>query len=90
MNENYLKQLAKTYSDQILPPFDSLIKLMGYDALCDLSTIYGGTSIYIPTRKRMFSGCVKKQIIKNFDGHNYKELAKEFGYCERSIRNIIS
>ena len=89
MDNEQMKQLVEMHSDQISPPFDVLLKLVGYDALCDLSNTYEGTSIYIPTKKRIFNKCVKKQVIKEFDGGNYKALAEKYGYCERSIRNIL-
>ncbi len=31
---------------------------------------------------------IKKMILKEFNGFNYKELACKFGYSERSIRRI--
>lgn len=89
MNDNYLKELATTYTEEILPPFDTLISLVGYDAICKMADMLGGSAIYIPTKKRIFNGCIRQQILKDFDGTNYKELARKFGYCERTVRSIL-
>ncbi len=45
-----------------------------------------GEQIYFCDLKKCLD--IKKLIIKEFNGFNYRELAHKFGYSERSIRRI--
>ncbi len=88
MNDLILKNAVNKYSSEILPPFDSIIDIIGFNSLCTLSEKFGGSAIYIPTKKRLFGNCIAKQIKNEFNGCNYRELAIKYNFCERTIRNI--
>ena len=50
--------------------------------------IYKGMQITVPTR--LFNPeYVKKQIPIEYDGTNIKQLAKKYGYSEKTIRRMI-
>lgn len=88
MNDLFLKDVVVNYSEEILPPFNMIFNIIGYNSLCILVEKYGGSSIYIPTKKRLFGNCFARQIQAEFDGGNYRELAVKYNLCERTIRNI--
>ena len=88
MNDLFLENVVVNYSNEIMPPFDSIIDIIGFNSLCELVEKFGGSAIYIPTKKRLFSNCIAKQIQNEFDGGNYRELAIKYNFCERTIRNI--
>ncbi|MDR1150509.1 MAG: transcriptional regulator [Clostridiales bacterium] len=90
LEDKVLMTAVKNFGEYILPPFDSMLNTIGFKNLCEFSDQFGGSSIYIPTKKRMFNNCISKQILKEFNGGNYRELAKKFGVCERTIRNITA
>lgn len=50
---------------------------------------YKGLQVVFPA-KLLDSGFTQQQILKEFDGSNYKIIAKKYGYTERWIRKIIS
>ena len=90
MNDEFTKEIAVRYKDKILHPFDSLFEEMGYETVSALSDLYSGSTLYIPTKKRIFAKCFGEEIKKEFNGQNVYELARKYGFCERTIRYIIS
>lgn len=50
----------------------------------------GGTTIYIPSATTGNAKTRNLQIYKEFNGHNYGELARKYGLSEKQIRNILS
>ncbi len=72
-----LKQ--KTNFEEIELVSEVLINVM-----CDT---FCGEMLYIPKRKKYGK---REQLIKKFNGHNHRELAKEFGYCVRNVYQILA
>ncbi len=89
MDKKALEPVVSQYNDGIIQPFNSIYKCAGYDFLYDLVHEHGGTVLYIPTKKRLFAPCIAKSIMADFNGGNYRQLAKQFDLTERTIRNII-
>ncbi len=85
-----LRDIAEDFKDYILPPFDYLVSIIGFDAVCDFSDEFCGTTIYVPSKRTIFGGCIEKQMQSEFNGGNYADLARKYGYTERNVRLIIS
>ena len=66
-----------------------LVDIMGIEAFIQLIKQYGGSSLYIPSENSVLKPIRNRLIKKHFNGHNYKELAKEFKISEMQVRNII-
>jgi len=54
-----------------------------------LKTLGGMGRVYFPTLKKSAREKIKNLIFREFNGYNYFELAKRFGYTERHIRHIL-
>lgn len=89
MNDDMIKEIFLKHPEGIMRTFAEITKKIGFETLCSLSDEFGGTTLYIPTRKRLFSGCFSEEIKLEFDGINIKELAKKYGFSERTIRSIV-
>ena len=77
-------------SKEDLPEFlQDLVNIMGIEAFIQLIKLYGGSSIYIPNENSVLKPIRNRLIRQYFDGHNYKQLAKEFKISEMQVRNII-
>ena len=77
-------------SKQDLPEvLQDLVNIMGIEAFIELIKQYGGSSLYIPNENSVLKPIRNRLIKKHFNGHNYKELAKEFKISEMQVRNII-
>jgi len=89
MQNDMLKSIVFKYKDVLRAPGDELLRMLGYDGLYSLSEAYGGSSLYVPTIKRLFQDCMEQAIVEEFNGFNSKALAVKFGVCERTIHNIM-
>jgi len=90
MTEEFIKNAVLQNLDEVQPPFKELLAALGFEGIFHLCEISGGTNLYIPSLQRIFRGCLEKQIPKEFDGENYRELSKNYGLSERTIRNVVS
>jgi len=69
--------------------------LMGYTNLDGVDAIYaiwenfGGTQMYVPSIRTIFSGCLEKEAVKEFNGKNYAYLGRKYGFSEQHMRRLI-
>ena len=89
MNERVLKQAAKRYQDFILPPYDSMMDMDGFDAICAFSKTFSGTSVYVPSLRTIFGQCLEKEMLNAWNGANLRELVQKYGFSERHVRDLV-
>lgn len=65
-------------------------ELIGLDNFKKLMEVYGGVYIYIPKTDKLDRMERNECIRADFDGYNFRELAKKYDLTEVSIRNIVS
>ena len=66
-----------------------LAETIGIEAYRDLVKQYAGTHIYVPEHETFKANQRNAQIRKDFDGYNFRELARKYGLTESSIRRIV-
>ena len=64
-----------------------LIGIENYEKLIEM---YGGTWLYIPKPDTFERTDRNKRILDDFDGYNFKQLARKYGLTEVQIRTIVS
>jgi Mor family transcriptional regulator len=89
MNKSVLRYAAYAHKTYVLEPFDVIMDLHGFDALCTLSDTLGGRSVYIPSLRTMFMGCLEMEMRREYSGANIKELARKYEMSERHIRRVL-
>jgi Mor family transcriptional regulator len=89
MNERTVKQAALRYQDCILQPYDAMMDMDGFDAICTFSKTFGGTSVYVPSVRTIFGQCLEKDMLNAWNGANVRELVQKYGFSERHIRDLI-
>ena len=68
--------------------YSELANLLGIDAVLKIHSAYRGQQMSFPVQ--LFSkDFLKKQIVKEYDGYNVKQLATKYGYSEKWIRKIL-
>lgn len=50
---------------------------------------YSGESLQVHTVRSVLSPVIRRAIKEEFDGYNFKALARKYGYSERNIRVIL-
>lgn len=86
---DWFADAVKKNMDLLPYPFSELIEEIGYEAICFLSRNFGGTLLYIPKPRALFKQVMDQQILSEFWGGNYGELAAKYGLCTKTIRNIV-
>ena len=89
MNERIVKQAAQKYNDFILPPYNLMMEMDGFEAICSFSRTFSGTSVYVPSLRTIFGQCLEKEILSQYNGTNIRELVQKFGFSERHVRDLI-
>ncbi len=68
--------------------YEEISEEFGFDVAIKMYQIYKVMQISFPTR--LFNPeYVKKQIPIEYDGTNVKQLAKKYGYSEKTVRRMI-
>lgn len=67
-----------------------IAETIGLEAYLKLVKIYGGTNIYIAKIDKLLSIKRDMEIVKHFNGYNYKSLANQYRLSERAVREIIN
>ncbi|MGL4914137.1 MAG: Mor transcription activator family protein [Romboutsia sp.] len=70
--------------------FEYVANKIGLDNLNILIKEFGGMSVYFPTEKMLYKEARDRNIINEFNGFNYKELADRYNISVSYTRSIIS
>ena len=90
MEKNALRKAAERYKQLIMPPYDSMMDLDGFEAIYAFAQYYSGCRVYVPGLRTIFSECIEKEIMRTYNGRNMNALVRSFGCSERFIRQLIS
>ena len=67
----------------------NLAIIIGIDAYINLVKNYGGTNIYILKSDSLIKDIRDKKIRSEFNGYNYRYLAKKYNLTDGAIREIV-
>lgn len=79
-----------TSIDQLRENQKELAEVIGIEAYKKLIKYYGGTSLYVQKADSVMKDARDIELNQKFDGGNYKELAREYGISEMTIRDIVA
>ena len=89
MDKHILRQAAKRHPASILQPYDVLMDLEGFDAIYAICENLGGATVYVPSARKIFAGCLEKEAALEFNGYNYEAVAKKYGFSGRHLRRLL-
>lgn len=70
--------------------YPELVALLGAVKAFQVIKGLGGERTYFPELKRSCVDKIKSLIISEYNGYNYLQLARKYGYTERHIRRIVA
>jgi len=89
LSEKY--SLKKDFNLQCIPEqYEYIADEIGLDNFFKLCKICGGSALYIPKPDFIKRKIRNKQIVKEFDGVNYKGLSKKYNITEAHVRRIVN
>lgn len=80
----------KIKADDIGYKMDLLFEIVGEEKFLEITKMYGGNNIYIPTYKSTIRNSRNREIKKRYNGVNATQLANEYGICVNQIKKIIN
>jgi hypothetical protein len=89
MNNSLLRQAALQNRGEIIAPYDTIIDLDGFGAICAFCDMLGGATVYVPAKRRVFQHCLEAEAIREYNGYNFKELKKKYEFSESHLRKIL-
>ena len=90
MDKNKVKSVVMENIDEVVSPFNEVLKLEGgFEAVCKIAEMLGGANCYIPSKRMIFRRCIETAVRREYDGKNIRELVKRYGYSDTQIRNIL-
>ncbi len=79
---------GETQKELLNSVYKDIAEAFGIDVAIQFYQMYKGMQMTFPTR--LFNPeYVKKQIPVEYDGKNIKQLAKKYGYSEKTVRRMI-
>lgn len=67
----------------------ALAETIGIEAVKQVIRTFGGESIYIPKTESVVRSGRDRVIYQEFNGSNYRQLARKFNLSLQQIRNIV-
>ena len=78
-----------TGTEQLREDQRELADVIGLEAYKKLIRHYGGNQLYIQQVDSVLKDLRDKELNEKFDGSTYKELSREYGISEMTIREIV-
>lgn len=75
----------------LLPePIYTIAGIVGFDKALEIAKTFSGEAIYMPKYETVIRQFIKRDILSDFNGYNYKYLARKYNLSERYIRAICT
>lgn len=74
----------------IPPTYHLIVEAVGIQGFLNLCRDFSGSNIYVPKYESIVQKARDRAIVNEFDGGNYKELAKRYNLTTTWVRNIIN
>ncbi len=74
--------------DDFPEEIQALAEVVGMERLFKILDLFEGDTIYFPRKKRLLIETRNRLIREQFDGRNYRELARKNKMTVRQVRNI--
>nr|DAZ25998.1 MAG TPA: Mor transcription activator family [Caudoviricetes sp.] len=81
---------AELQLDDLPEPYRTIAEICGVEDTIQLAKIFSGEQVYFPKYDTVYRPLRDKKIIEEFDGYNFKRLAKKYGLTENAIRKICA
>lgn len=72
-----------------MQPYDTIMGLHGFDAICAFTEHLGGLTVYVPSMRTIFVRCLEAEVRNDFKGCNLAALSRKYGFTERYLRRML-
>ena len=89
MNKRQWEEVVRRHREHLSEPMYTLLNILGFDGLYELSGLFGGCELYIPKQAYLFTDCLQQCLMEEYDGSNRRALSNKYGICTRTVYNIM-
>jgi len=89
MNKEILLKAATTHPDEIIEPYRSMFKLGGFEAIIALVELQGGSTVYVPSSRTIFSRCLEEAAKEEIGKMDSRALARKYGFSDRHMKRML-
>lgn len=90
MDEKLLNELVQETSiEDVSERYREIVEIVGVEKFVQLSSYAHGQEIYFPKVESVIASARNRRIKKEFNGYNYKELAKKYNVTVQHIWRIL-
>jgi len=82
--------MFRRHCADIKADYPELYITLGLEKAGEVMRALGDMRVYFPALRRSASDKIRDLIVTEFNGYNYYQLARKYGYTERNIRHILS
>lgn len=82
--------IASVKLDDIPDGYRDIAEVIGVEAACLLAEVRGGESVYVPKCEMITRKARNRSIREEFNGANYRELARKHNLTVVMIRQILA
>lgn len=79
----------ETKEEDIADRYRPIVDIIGVDAFVELSIYACGDELYFPKPENIVAPARNRQVKKEYNGYNLKELAEKYNLTTVQIRNIL-
>lgn len=80
--------MKKLRMEDLQDPYHTIAERFGMEIALEMASLFQGSQVYFPRLEYVTTERRKALILEEFDGYNYKELAKKYACTERWVRKI--
>lgn len=85
-----MRDVNKIHIDDLPEVYRSIAEICGTDAAIEIARTFSGEEVYFPKFEAVERPLRNRKIREEFNGYNFKSLAKKYGLTEQAIRVICS
>ena len=75
--------------EDVIESLELLVDIVGEEKYLDITRMYGGMSLYIPTYKSALRNARNREIAIKYNGVNASRLASEYRMSVNHIKRIL-
>lgn len=79
----------KVKLDDLSINVSNLFNIVGEEKFLEITKLYGGNNLYIPTYKSAIRESRNREIINKYNGCNADVLAREYGISVNYVNKIV-
>ena len=76
--------------EDLPPPYDAIAIAFGIDIAVEMAKMFSGDMVYFPKYETIERPLRNKKIRSEFNGYNFRVLAKKYNVTEMAIRQIVA